>query len=59
MLSNAMVAFFLAIGSAGWIFAKTQKTSGNNTKSSLTVAGISGGLIFLLTLIVMSLIFKS
>lgn len=55
-MSNGVIAFMLAIGASAWIYAKLMRTTGGNTKSALTGAGISGVLLFVLTLIVLSFI---
>ena len=55
-MSNGVIAFMLAIGASAWIYAKLMRTTGGNTKSALMGAGISGVLLFVLTLIVLSFI---
>jgi hypothetical protein len=57
MLSNVTVALLFGIGAGAWIYAKTYRGSGGNNKSALTVAGIGGGLLFLLVLMILTAIF--
>jgi hypothetical protein len=47
MFSNALIGLFFGIGFGGWVFAKTQRTTGGNTQSSLVVAGGAALLAFL------------
>jgi len=55
MFSNALIAFIGAIGVSGWIYSKIQRQTGNNTKSSLTVATAVGGLVFLVLIVLLSM----
>lgn len=56
MFSNATVALLVAIGFSGWVYAKIQKQTGNNTQTSLIVAGLSAGLVFLVVWTIMGFI---
>ncbi len=58
MLPNVLVGFMLGAGVAAWVYAKTMRSTGNNTKSSLTAAGIVGFLAFLAMVFALSAIFK-
>jgi hypothetical protein len=58
MLGNLTTAILLGIGSAGWIYAKTMRSSGSNVKSSLIVAIVSGAVIIVGMTIVLDLAFK-
>ena len=42
-MSNFLVAFLVGISAATWMYARTMKTTGNNTRSSLVAAGVIGG----------------
>lgn len=53
MFSNVMIAFLAAIGLAGWVYAKVQRSTGGNTANSLVVAGGSGLVLFIFLLIVL------
>ncbi len=37
-----LVAFFVGLGFGTWVYTKIIRSTGGNTKSALTVAGISG-----------------
>ncbi len=56
MFSNATVALLVAIGFGGWVYAKTQKHTGNNTQTSLIVAVLCAGLAFLTVFTIMGFI---
>ncbi|MDB5183219.1 MAG: hypothetical protein JWO47_1003 [Candidatus Saccharibacteria bacterium] len=58
-MGNGVIAFLVALGAGAWIFSKVQRTTGNNTKSSLIVAGISVAVIFGVVLLLLGLIPKS
>lgn len=45
-MSNAFIALLLALGSSAWIYSKLMRTTGNNTRSAITVAVVSGLFIF-------------
>ena len=57
MFSNGMVAFLFAVGVSGWIYAKTMRTTGNNTKNALTVAGIVAVIAFIFMLLLLDMVF--
>jgi hypothetical protein len=57
MFSNVTIALLISLSSGAWIYTKTQRSTGNNTQTSLIVAGISAGILFILTLIVLGLVF--
>ena len=57
MFSNVTIALLLSLGAGAWIYAKMMRSTGNNTKSAATGAAISAGLLFILTLIVLGLLF--
>lgn len=52
-----MVAFIGALGAAAWVYGKTQRKTGNNTTSSLTVAALVGGLVFVALLALLAALF--
>ena len=52
-MSAAVIAFMLAIGVAAWVYNKLMSSTGNNTQSSLSAAGVVGVLIFIITLVVL------
>lgn len=45
------IALIVAISVGTWVYTRVMRTSGNNTKGSLTVAGIVGGFAFLVIFI--------
>lgn len=55
-MSNALVAFLVGIGFGGWVYSKTQRSTGNNTQTSLITAGASGVVAAIVMLLVLSLI---
>lgn len=52
-MSAAVIAFMLAIGVAAWVYNKLMSSTGNNTQSSLIAAGVVGGLLFIISLIIL------
>ena len=50
------VVAVLAAGTAAWVYAKMMRRTGNNTQSSLIVAGICGVGAFVIMLYILSLI---
>lgn len=53
-MSNFLIAFLFAGGAGTWIYSKMYSRTGGNTQNALTVAGISGALLFLLMLLILS-----
>lgn len=51
-----MVALFLGLGSGAWIYSKMYSRTGGNSKSALVTGGLSGAVIFLLGLLILSFI---
>jgi hypothetical protein len=58
MFSNFTIGLILGIGFGGWVYAKMQRQTGGNTKSSLIVAGACGLMALLLAVIVLGMLFK-
>lgn len=56
-MSAAVISFLMAIGVAAWVYNKFMNSTGNNTKSAATGAGITGLLVFILMMVVLSLAF--
>lgn len=54
-----IIALLFAIGASAWIYTKIMRTTGNNTKSSLITAGLSGLLLFFLVLVIVTFINNS
>jgi len=57
-MGNGLIAFLVAISASVWIYSKVMRSSGNNTKSAVTVAVISGFCIFVVALLLLKLIPK-
>lgn len=55
-MSNALIGLLLGAGFAAWVYSKMMKSTGNNTKNALVTAAIAGGVAFLLTFSLLSLI---
>lgn len=55
MASNFLIGLVFAIGAGGWIYAKTMRSTGGNTKSSLMAAGVSGFIIMILLVILLNM----
>jgi len=55
-MSNAFIALLLAVGASAWIYSKLMRSTGNNTRSAVTAAAISGVLIFFVGWIVIGFI---
>lgn len=55
-MSAALISFLFALGASTWIYTKVMKSSGGLTQNSLIVAGVSGLLIFFISLGVLSLL---
>ncbi|MFO0881986.1 MAG: hypothetical protein U0491_00850 [Candidatus Saccharimonadales bacterium] len=55
-MSNVFIALLLALGASAWIYSKLMRTTGNNTRSAVTAAVISGVLIFFVGWIVIGFI---
>lgn len=55
-MSNGVISFLFAVGFSGWVYAKTMRTTGNNTQTALIVAAASGLVAFLLFITLLGLI---
>jgi hypothetical protein len=55
-MSNALVAFLFSLGFAAWVYAKTMRSTGNNTKTALITAGASALVAFLILNTILGLI---
>lgn len=56
-MSNVFIALLLAVGASVWIYSKFMYRTGGNAKSAVSAAGVSGVLIFVILLVVLSIIF--
>lgn len=55
-MSNWIIGLLLAVGAGTWIYSKLMRTTGNNTKSSATGAGIAALFIFFVVWILLGVI---
>lgn len=55
-MGDKLIAFFVALGAGMWAYNKTMRSTGSNTKNSLTVAGVAGLFAFVIALIIIGLI---
>lgn len=56
-MSNAVIAFLVAISFATWVYTRAQRRlGGSNTKSALSVAALAGIATFIVVLTLMSFI---
>lgn len=55
-MGNGFIAFVIASGAAGFIYNKLMRSTGSNTKNSLTAAGVSGLFIFVVLLVILNMI---
>lgn len=46
----------MAAGVSAWVYDKSQQRTGGNTSSSATVAAVTGVIVFIVTLSILSLI---
>lgn len=56
-MGNGLIAFLIAVSATAWIYNKLMKTTGGNTKSAVTAAAISGGVIFLFLIVILGMLF--
>jgi hypothetical protein len=57
-MSSVWVSLLFSVGAATWIYTKFQRSSGNNTKQSVTAACICGVLVFIIFLYLLNMITK-
>jgi hypothetical protein len=55
-MSNAVIAFLIALSGGVWLYTKLMRTTGSNTKNSLIASAISGALAFAILFYALSLI---
>ncbi|HLB66494.1 MAG TPA: hypothetical protein VJJ78_02790 [Candidatus Saccharimonadales bacterium] len=54
-MGSFWIAFLAGIGSSGWVYSKTQRKTGGNTKSSVITAGVCGIAVFIVLWILLEL----
>lgn len=55
-MSSFVIALLFAIGGGGWIYAKTNRTTGGNIQTALTMGAAAGVTILIIALILLSFI---
>lgn len=50
---NLLVSIFAAVGVAGWVYSKVNRSSGGNLQSSAIVAGFAGLAAFVVMMMIM------
>jgi hypothetical protein len=56
MFGNTTIALLFSLGFAGWVYAKIQRQTGGNTKSSLIVSACAALIAFLILSFLLGLI---
>lgn len=56
MFSSALIGFLAGVSAAAWVYTKTMRRTGNNTKNSATLAALAGGAVFVVVLTIMSFV---
>jgi len=55
-MSKGLIAFLFAVGATAWIYNRLMRVTGNLTQRSFAAAAVSGIVIFLVTWIILGLI---
>lgn len=55
-MSTFVIALLVAVSGGTWAYTKIQRMTGNNTKTSLTMGGLAGVILFLLAYILLGFI---
>lgn len=55
-MSSALVGLLLGLGVAAWTYSKAMRRTGDNARSSLTLAGIVGFIAFIIGMTTMVMI---
>ena len=58
-MGNGLIAFLVAISSAVWIYSRLMRSTGGNTRSSVTASAIAGVIIFVVVLFLAGLLPES
>ena len=58
MGSNLFLGLVLGMAAGTWIYTKMMRSTGNNTKNSLTVAGIGGLFAMIVFIIILNAVTK-
>jgi hypothetical protein len=52
-MSESVIALMLSVGAGAWVYNKFMNTTGNNTKTALTAAGVVGVILFIIAIVIM------
>lgn len=55
-MGKGFIALLCGIGVAGWVYAKTSRSSGGNEQSSMIAGGAAGVVAFIVMLLILSFI---
>ncbi|HUD06592.1 MAG TPA: hypothetical protein VMR34_01775 [Candidatus Saccharimonadales bacterium] len=58
MFSALTISIIIGIGAGTWVYSKVMRSTGNNTKSSLIVGGITGLIIIIALTILLDVVLK-
>ena len=50
-----LIALFAALGVSAWVYNKTMRYTGNNTKNSIIIAVVTAIIVFIIFLTILSL----
>jgi hypothetical protein len=56
-MGPGIISLFFSIGASTWLYAKLQRSSGNNTKQSAIATAIAGLVMFFVLFSILTLIF--
>lgn len=56
-MSNIVIALLVSVGTGAWVYSKILRSTGNDTRSALIVAGISSSVLFVALLITLNAIY--
>lgn len=54
-MSNAVIGLFAGLGVAAYIYNLMYKNTGGNTQTALIVAGVAGGFVWVLLLVLLNM----
>ena len=57
-MSALVIALFMSVGIATWVFNKVMERTGGNTKNSLVITGITAVFVFIITLTLLAILGK-
>lgn len=54
-MANWLIAFFIGLSASVWVYTKLMRKTGNNSQSSIMAAGVTGLLLFVVSLMALSM----